>query len=323
MLRLAFVVALLALAAGQTAEEKEAENLRAIADIPKKNGLVPVSDYLFPKIVLAKHRPYHAFVLFSTANTRGECHACDSFASELAVLSESYDMLKAAQPDTPPVFFVRAYYHENQQVFQQYSIKGVPMFAYYAPTTSSAHSKSALPPMFMEEVQDAERMALFVKGYTGVNIEVYRSPVPGLLRLALLLSVIAFLAKYAREQVIALVQFVLSNKTIWMTVSLGIYFISVSGVLYDVIRGVPWAGVDGQGQPIFIAGSGSQFIGEGLFIGALNLGCAACMLLLKSTMAASGAKTSESSLVCLLYGFGFAVLYRIILSLYRSKNRWY
>jgi hypothetical protein len=61
----------------QSLEGKEAENLRAIQDIPRRDGLVPVSDHSFSKLVLAKARPYHLFVLFTTANLRGECSACE------------------------------------------------------------------------------------------------------------------------------------------------------------------------------------------------------------------------------------------------------
>jgi hypothetical protein len=41
-----------------------------------------------------------------------------SFASELAVLANSYDLLVEKQPETPPIFFARALFHENQKVFQ-------------------------------------------------------------------------------------------------------------------------------------------------------------------------------------------------------------
>ena len=40
------------------------------------------------------------------------------YADELSVLTDSYDMLKKAKPDTPLVYFVRALYHENQRTFE-------------------------------------------------------------------------------------------------------------------------------------------------------------------------------------------------------------
>lgn len=316
---LAVAVAALAQA---TADSRYADNLRLISEVPKRDSLVPIGDHNFAKLVLGKHRPYHTIVLFTTANTRGECSACDAFAAELSVLAYSYELV-APSLDGMPVFFVRALFHENQQTFKSYDIRGVPMLAYYAPTTNTAHPKSVLPAVFMEEVQEAEKMAQFVRGYSGVNIEVYRSPVMGLVRLFALLSFVGLLVKYAREQVVALVQYVLANKFIWMVVSLGIYFISVSGVLYDVIRGVPWVGADNQGNPVFISGSGSQYVLEGLFIGVLNIGCAASILLLKSSMASTHARTTSSAVTCLMYGFGFVVLYKLVQSLYRNKNRWY
>lgn len=64
-------------ASAQSASDLEALSLRAIADAPVQDGLIRVQDATFPKLVLGKHRPYHAFVLFTTANHRGECHACE------------------------------------------------------------------------------------------------------------------------------------------------------------------------------------------------------------------------------------------------------
>ncbi len=51
----------------------------------------------------------------------------------------------------------------------------------------------------------------------------------------------------------------------------GIYFIAVSGVLYDIIRGVPFIGADNKGNPMFInPSSGTQFGVEGLIVGGLS-----------------------------------------------------
>ena len=51
----------------------------------------------------------------------------------------------------------------------------------------------------------------------------------------------------------------------------GIYFIAVSGVLYDIIRGVPFIGADGKGNPVFInTSSGTQYGIEGIIIGCLS-----------------------------------------------------
>ncbi len=51
----------------------------------------------------------------------------------------------------------------------------------------------------------------------------------------------------------------------------GVYFIAVAGVLYDIIRGVPFIGADAKGNPVFInTSSGTQFGVEGVIIGALS-----------------------------------------------------
>ena len=51
----------------------------------------------------------------------------------------------------------------------------------------------------------------------------------------------------------------------------GVYYIAVSGVLYDIIRGVPFVGADSRGNPIFInPNSGTQFGAEGMIVGTLS-----------------------------------------------------
>ena len=80
-----------------------------------------------------------------------------------------------------------------------------------------------------------------------MQIEVYRSPVPGLIRLAILIAVIFGLAKYASEQVIALVQFVLNNRLIWLAASIVRTWRPIScGV---VALCIPWIALldDGRG----------------------------------------------------------------------------
>ncbi len=65
-------------------DDREAEALRFISDIPQRDNLVPVGDHNFAKLVLAKNRPYHAIVVFTTANRGGECSACE-YVNSLAI----------------------------------------------------------------------------------------------------------------------------------------------------------------------------------------------------------------------------------------------
>jgi hypothetical protein len=79
---------------------------------------------------------------------------------------------------------------------------------------------------------------LTVAAGAGVNIDIYRSPY-GVI--ALMLVMLAVLALSARHLIELLPFFLrkIQNKYLWMVVSLGFYTCSISGLVFDIIRGPP------------------------------------------------------------------------------------
>lgn len=101
-----------------------------------------------------------------------------------------------------------------------------------------------------------------------------------------------------------------------------VYFIAISGVLYDIIRGVPFAGINRKGGiEVFSTQSGMQYALEGLVIGAINtvIGISALLLI---TWAPKLTGTSQQTLVAVSCGI-FLVFFMMLVQLYRMKSPWY
>lgn len=104
----------------------------------------------------------------------------------------------------------------------------------------------------------------------------------------------------------------------------GIYYIAVSGVLYDIIRGVPPFGYDSRTRRvIFIAQqSGTQYGVEGLIVGGLNLAAAIAAILMVRVM--PYIKNGEVRNYAVAgAGVLFLFFYYQVYGLYSYKNPWY
>lgn len=106
--------------------------------------------------------------------------------------------------------------------------------------------------------------------------------------------------------------------------SQGIYFLSISGFVFDIIRNPPpFVCQQGRGCMFIHPQSGTQFVVEGFIIGGLNLACAAAAVRLVRTYAA-GRKAAEQHVATTVVSLvAFALLYSQILAIYRGKNPWY
>ena len=102
-----------------------------------------------------------------------------------------------------------------------------------------------------------------------------------------------------------------------------IVFIAVSGVLFDIIRGVPWVGMNPQTRKVewYTTQSGIQYGMEGFVIGCLNMGCALTMVLLAQYLPRAKRDNQMTMAIVMVIAFGFC--YTRICSLYRAKNPWY
>lgn len=248
------------------------------------------------------------------------------FEDELYVATTSLGNKLSTMPaeGRPDVFVAIVDYAENGKVFNNYKLRSVPMLVYFAPTLKAVHSSSKLPEgaTFVSENTDAEGIASFIAGQTGVRFEVQRPIGPRLLTLTLVLAVLGATVYYGFESAIWLWAIVSGQTWLWLVACLGVYYISISGVLYDIIRGVPSVGVSSRGTPQIIhPQSGQQYGMEGLIIGFLNVSAGLALVFLARFVPRL---SSNSQLVAGLIGaMVFLATFSMVLNIYRFKNPWY
>jgi len=216
---------------------------------------------------------------------------------------------------------------------------------HFAPTESRAISESDLPLpwLFQSEHHLAENFENFIRGKTGFGVSlaaahsalrsthplftqfaIKRSPWPLIMVLLSLTTTAVLALRFAFKPLLELAIVIRDAKPLWIVLCIGVFFIAVSGVLFDIIRSVPWISVDPQTRKpvVVIAQNGTQTVLEGLLVGALNIAAAVVIIALTHWSRYVKTSSTKSYGAMILMGV-FFFAYTTIVSLYRYKNRWY
>lgn len=287
-------------------------------------NVVTLNEGTFKRFVLGPNRPFHMVVLLNAVDPRHNCDLCREGDDEFRVLASSYARQLSGSSEAPSVFFATAEYGDNQGIFSGFKIRGVPQLVYFAPTASASHSASELPETgrFGGSSMDAEAFASFVRDKSGVDVKIYRSPWGKLFVLAFFLVSVGLFLRATWDKLWTIALTIRDMKGFWLLVSIGIYFIAISGVLYDIIRGAPAFGVSSKGTPqVFHPQSGQQYGVEGLIIGFLNVaaGFSAVALAYLVPKFNPENRIFASAVTIALFGF----FYIAIVRLYQFKAPWY
>lgn len=159
---------------------------------------------------------------------------------------------------------------------------------------------------------------------TDYKVEVYRSPWGRIITALLILGALAASLYTMREEIPRLISWVRGATFIWVLAGVAVYFIAVSGTLYDIIRGVPPFGYDPKTKRLilFAQSSGTQYAAEGWIIGALNVGCGFAVVFMSLfAPRLKDASNRASSIVAM--GCVFILFFYSVWSNYRYKNPWY
>ncbi|DAZ98401.1 TPA: hypothetical protein N0F65_000115 [Lagenidium giganteum] len=334
------VVALLALSFSDTvAKKKKADVLTGEEKVEALNGLVhngmiTMNTGLYQKYVLRPDRPYHFVLLFTALSDKYSCEVCRQVAPEFDTLAESYVTAKQVKVDTRDgleIFFAVVDFDSNSEIYGVYEFTSAPHIVYVGPDRSEdagrrAPNKVTLDPQDTYNVYSqgkrAEDIVQYVKQKTGFNFEIARSKAHLYAILAGVLVVLIVLAKIILSN-IEKVLMKLRRKRLWMTVSLLFYGLSVSGMVYCIIREPPAYQMERNGQiKYFNPGGRSQYVVEGLIIGGYDVAAAGFLILLSQwAVYLHNAQIRIAAIV--VCALGFVGMYKLMISCYIYKNRWY
>ncbi|CAI5741673.1 unnamed protein product [Hyaloperonospora brassicae] len=299
-----------------------------------RNGVVPFTNALFTRFGLRPERPYHLVLLLTAASAKHKCDACLKLAPEFELLSKSYEAAAQVKVDTRDgldVIFAVADFETNQEVFRFYELTSAPFVVYVAPDSSQDTGAAAVA---KEEVkpQDfynaytqglaAEGMAVFVQQRTGFEFTIIRSKVYLYVFVAVAIVGLVVAAKLVVDHLDFLLM-KLRRKQLWMTVSLLFYGLSVSGMVYCIIRNPPPYATDRKGNIQYFHSQGrQQYVYEGLIVGSYDVVAAVCVILLSQwALYVRNPIVRHLAIVGCVLGFLFT--YRQMTGVYKMKNPWY
>lgn len=299
-----------------------------------RDGVVPLTTELFEKYVLRPDRPYHLFLLFTATADKYACDVCKQVSPEFLVLGESYTTAKQVKVDTRDgmdIFYGVVDFDVNQAVFGIYGFTSAPHIVYVAPDRSDDTGKKSPTKVKVEDAnlynvysggKKAENINAFVKQKTGFDFVIQRSKAFLYALVAAALVVFAVAAKIVLSNLDKLLV-KLRRKRLWMTVSLLFYGLSVSGMVYCIIREPPAYTTERNGKIKFFHPQGrSQFVVEGLIIGAYDVAAAGFMILLSQWAIYLQRPVLRYAAIAIC-ALGFVFMYREMIACYTFKNRWY
>lgn len=200
-----------------------------------------MDDSTYSYYATSRPNPYNLIVFLTASHPKFRCAVCKSLDKEFQLLAQSYDTEIKSKKEDPDIFFVRLDYESSQKVFQSYQITSVPVIFHLPPRLSDkagatqeyviSNKDKYLPPAD----PDAESIATFVREKTSVTIPIKRSMI-----MVYVVMIVAFGILLALVQpvinALPIILNIIRFKYIWLVLSGAIYTISISGMIFDIIR---------------------------------------------------------------------------------------
>eukprot|EP01111_Echinosteliopsis_oligospora_P017427 TRINITY_DN753_c0_g1_i1.p1 TRINITY_DN753_c0_g1~~TRINITY_DN753_c0_g1_i1.p1 ORF type:complete len:331 (+),score=54.81 TRINITY_DN753_c0_g1_i1:62-1054(+) len=256
--------------------------------LARKDPVIKFNTELYKRLVADAGRNYSVIMLFTANDPRYGCSACKDLAEEMEWFGESWSKYhgydyNSQQFKDHPVFLGQIEPDHGMDIFQSYSLTTIPHLAHVGPGVKKVTGLKDTAFLRMQPIK-ASDIANFVNSKVGVQIPLYVSPISRIIPMALAVITIALVVRFVR---VFLHRFY--EPMLWFVVAIGVYYICMAGISYNLIRKPPTADYSG-GRVNYISPSPrSQYVGEGFIIATLFT--AIGMLLVALTEAVPMGKT--------------------------------
>lgn len=234
-------------------------------------GVIHLTDGLLRRILsLPSPRPFHSLVFFDAQSLHSKAElSLPALKSEFSLLASSF---YSNNPNHQShLFFFEIEFQQSQASFALFGVNSLPHIRLIPPTASDLKTDS-IPMDASDYARLAESMAEFVESRTKLTVgPIHRPPVVSKKQILFIVAVILIWTPFFIKKLISGKTF-LHDKNIWMAGAIFVYFFSVSGAMFNIIRKMPMFIADRQdpGKLVFFyQGSGMQLGAEGFSIGFL------------------------------------------------------
>jgi oligosaccharyltransferase complex subunit gamma len=205
-----------------------------------KSNVITLDDATYAYYAITKPNPYNLIVFLTAAHPKFRCGVCKQLDREFQLLASSYATQVQARKEEPNVFFIRLDYEASQRVFQSYQVTAVPIIFHLPVRLTDKSSSNDYQISTRDKYQapadpDAESLAGFLQEKTGVVVEIKRSMLMAYVIIIVVFGVMLLLVQPVVNALPFILR-ILRFKYLWLTVSTGFYTISISGMIFDIIR---------------------------------------------------------------------------------------
>ncbi|XP_073028707.1 probable dolichyl-diphosphooligosaccharide--protein glycosyltransferase subunit 3B [Primulina eburnea] len=233
-------------------------------------GVIHLTDPLLRRILaLPTPRPFHFLIFFDAKQLHSKPElSLPTLKNEFSLVSSTF---QSNRPNQKSLFFFEIEFGESQASFAQFGIKSLPHIRLVPP--SAADLKGDTIQMEASDFSRlAESMAEFIESRTKLSVgPINRPPVVSKKQIFFAVAVVLIWTPFFLKKLVAWNTF-LHDKNIWMAGAIFVYFFSVSGAMFNIIRKMPMFMMDRQdpGKLVFFyQGSGTQLGAEGFSVGFL------------------------------------------------------
>ncbi|KAK6149788.1 hypothetical protein DH2020_017313 [Rehmannia glutinosa] len=234
-------------------------------------GVIHLTDALLRRILsLPTPRPFHFLIFFDAHKLHSKPElSLPTLKSEFSLVSSSFH---SNNPDKKSLlFFFDVEFDESQATFALFGINSLPHIRLIPPSAADLKTDS-----IQMDASDysrlAESMAEFIVSRTTLSVgPINRPPVISRTQIIFIIAVVLIWTPFFVKKLIS-GNTILHEKSVWMAGAIFVYFFSVSGAMFNIIRKMPLFLVDRHNPDkvvFFYQGSGMQLGAEGFAIGFL------------------------------------------------------
>ncbi|KAI3466590.1 hypothetical protein Pfo_023253 [Paulownia fortunei] len=234
-------------------------------------GVIHLTDPLLRRILsLPTPRPFHSLIFFDAHQLHSKTElSLPTLKSEFSLVSSSFQFNNPNE--NSQLFFFDIEFQESQASFALFGVNSVPHIRLIPPTASDLKTDT-----IQMDASDfsrlAESMAEFIESRTKLSVgPINRPPIISKKQIMFLVAIVLIWTPFFVKKLIS-GNTILHEKNIWMAGAIFVYFFSVSGAMFNIIRKMPMFLADRQDPSklvFFYQGSGMQLGAEGFAVGFL------------------------------------------------------
>ncbi|KAL0300810.1 UNVERIFIED_CONTAM: putative dolichyl-diphosphooligosaccharide--protein glycosyltransferase subunitB [Sesamum radiatum] len=234
-------------------------------------GVIHLTDSLLRRILsLPSSRPFNSLIFFDAHQLHSKPElSLPTLKSEFSLVSSSFQFNNPNERSQ--LFFFDIEFQESQASFALFGVNSLPHIRLIPPTASDM-KRDSIQMDASDFSRLADSMAEFIESRTGLSVgPINRPPVVSRKQIMFLLAIVLIWTPFFVKKLIA-GNTILHEKHVWMAGAVIVYFFSVSGTMFNIIRKMPIFMVDRQDPSklvFFYQGSGMQLGAEGFAVGFL------------------------------------------------------